>query len=440
MMLAAWLIGAAATSLVGSPDPTALVHRLGAPRFADREGASTELEKLGRQALPALRQAAGSGDPEIRDRAASLIGRIERQRLVRPTSVALDLKDVPLETALDALEARSGLALRVDPSADPAWKARKVTLQANEPIPFWQALDRICQAGGIRQSTPLNPPSDRGERAIRLVPGDPETYPTSYSGPFRIRLLGLRKQQRGAAGLLARIEVAAEPGLNISPTSPLKILGAVDEKGQAMLPPRATEGTNPSGGRRPADDASPLTWEVLLTLPDVPGKRIERLRGEVSVSIGARQPDPQAFPLNTAEGKAFRVGDATVRVDRVIQQPGLRLDRDAFVQVNLQISRESAAADQFPPRAFRNGRPPALPISAATERTLRQIEFLDPKGNRCEKTVAQTNIDFAGGERLILVVRPAPGAGGGTAGEIVVHDLIRARTDVPFEFKKVLMP
>ena len=55
----------------------ALVSRLGAPGFADREAAVRELVALGEVALPRLREAAGSGDPEVARRARAAIERIE---------------------------------------------------------------------------------------------------------------------------------------------------------------------------------------------------------------------------------------------------------------------------------------------------------------------------------------------------------------------------
>ena len=38
-------------------DPAALVRQLGAPRFAERQAAAADLERLGSPALPALRDA-----------------------------------------------------------------------------------------------------------------------------------------------------------------------------------------------------------------------------------------------------------------------------------------------------------------------------------------------------------------------------------------------
>jgi hypothetical protein len=53
------------------------VRRLGSDRFAEREAAARELEKLGKAALPALRRGLDSDDPEVRRRSGALLDWIE---------------------------------------------------------------------------------------------------------------------------------------------------------------------------------------------------------------------------------------------------------------------------------------------------------------------------------------------------------------------------
>ena len=186
-----------------------------------------------------------------------------------------------------------------------------------------------------------------------MCPAAPEAPATSYSGPFRVRLLGLRRQKApaGAAGagtVFARIEAAAEPGLGIIPAGPLRLLGAVDDRGQAMFPARPTEGTPASGAPRQFDEATPIVWEVPLRLPDKPGARIERLRGEVAVAIGARQPEPASYRLEGSEGKAFRVGDATLHIERIDPIFPHAHDPQAAVRVAIQVMRTTTPAN-LPP-------------------------------------------------------------------------------------------
>src|SRR4051812_11580173 len=95
-MIGAFLAFAVLTAQVPASDPSALVAQLGSARYARREAAASALEKLGRQALPALRSARDVKDPEIRSRASALITRIEGGLLTKPTLVTLDYRDRPL--------------------------------------------------------------------------------------------------------------------------------------------------------------------------------------------------------------------------------------------------------------------------------------------------------------------------------------------------------
>jgi hypothetical protein len=81
---------------VPSAESAVLVDRLGSPRYAEREAAADDLERLGRQAIPALRAARDARDLEIRTRALALVNKIEGALLTQPTLVTLDFEDQPL--------------------------------------------------------------------------------------------------------------------------------------------------------------------------------------------------------------------------------------------------------------------------------------------------------------------------------------------------------
>ena len=61
-----------------------LVRQLGAVDYQSRDQATTALEKLGKDAVPALREAAKSEDPEVRSRAEMIIARIEEAQNPKP--------------------------------------------------------------------------------------------------------------------------------------------------------------------------------------------------------------------------------------------------------------------------------------------------------------------------------------------------------------------
>src|SRR5947209_6261916 len=56
-----------------------LIRQLGSDQFMERETAGKRLEAIGLPALPLLRKAADSEDPEVRQRAAQLVEGMERR-------------------------------------------------------------------------------------------------------------------------------------------------------------------------------------------------------------------------------------------------------------------------------------------------------------------------------------------------------------------------
>ena len=106
-----WLVLAALVASGPADDVRALAAGLSAPRRAERERAARRLEALGEAARPALLEAAGSNDLELRGRAAAVLDAIEGQALGRPTPVTLDFRDVPLGDVVEAVSDRTGLGL-----------------------------------------------------------------------------------------------------------------------------------------------------------------------------------------------------------------------------------------------------------------------------------------------------------------------------------------
>src|SRR5262249_10578840 len=121
-MIAASLSILILLGLAAGPDAEALIARLGSSRYAEREEAAAALAKIGRDALPALKKAVDSRDPEVRARASALIDRIDSELLTRPTRVTLDFQDRPLDEIARALSERCGVAILLEPEDAPMWK------------------------------------------------------------------------------------------------------------------------------------------------------------------------------------------------------------------------------------------------------------------------------------------------------------------------------
>ncbi len=137
-------------------DADALVEKLGSARYAERE-ATKSLENLGSKALPALRPALKSRDPEVRTRARSLINKIEGNLLTQASQVRLDFQDSTLDEIVKSLSKQVGFEIGLGgvglPRDRTSTGSRRVTLLEPEPVSFWQAVDRLCDVGQLSAST-----------------------------------------------------------------------------------------------------------------------------------------------------------------------------------------------------------------------------------------------------------------------------------------------
>src|SRR5439155_19989928 len=155
-LLVAAALSAAAGAKAGpdpSPDQIArLVAQLGSARFAEREAATRALDAIGDAALDALKTAATAADAETRRRASELLDRIGQRnmvaRLLKPTSIALDFNNVPLEEAVKTLARSTGLPIELPAPA--RYSARRVTVKSG-PLPVWEAIELFCRKADLHE-------------------------------------------------------------------------------------------------------------------------------------------------------------------------------------------------------------------------------------------------------------------------------------------------
>ena len=183
-------------------DAAALVEKLGSASYAERE-ATKSLESLGSKALPALRPALKSRDPEIRMRARALINKIEGNLLIQESLVRLDFKDATLEEIVKSLSKQAGFEVGLSPvGLTPAgtrrpgtnFGTRRVTLLESQPVPFWKAIDRLCEVGQLTRQYQVVDLRGQGVPQPGLVLSnlpDPLTQPGYNHGPFHINVVSL---------------------------------------------------------------------------------------------------------------------------------------------------------------------------------------------------------------------------------------------------------
>ena len=255
---------------VPTVDPAALVARLGSARYAEREEAASALERLGRLAIPALCAVRDARDLEIRTRASALFNKIEGV-LVDPAHPGHSrLRGSAAPRGREGAERSDRDQARADPRelaklAEPADHRARAgpgpLLEGDGPaLRGGAAPVQLRDARRPQQpGTGLPPPrrqSPRGRPDLgqRPVPDQPAQHPL----PARRHLYPRRRPPaprpvppapvppgfntpaaEGASvneQFYAQVQVAAEPRLSLSLNGPLKILEAIDDRGQSLLP------------------------------------------------------------------------------------------------------------------------------------------------------------------------------------------------------------
>lgn len=339
------------------PDPDkanaaidALVAELGAPTYAARERATARLRELGVAALPRLRELADTAgrpsslldDPEIAARLDSLVLAVERDLAVAPTLVALDYRDVPLDEVVESLRRRSALEIELNPGAP---RDRPVTLVAPDPVPFWDAIERLCRAadlgppgGAVLYERPLR------RMVLRIEAEAPDPRPaTAVVGPVRLRVLVpsaarapllAERPPRGLVrpGLpfpnipahadpsLLILEAQIEPGRALRLREPPRVTEIIDDRGRelATLPGNVAPFMDPFADPGAADSAR---VRVQIPLSDLePGQTALRsLKGVLPLDVLA--PRVLERPIPEILGQPLDLDGLRVVLERVAPRP-----------------------------------------------------------------------------------------------------------------------
>jgi hypothetical protein len=274
-----------------------LIKQLGSEDFAEREKASSELEQFGIAALPALREAARSRDPETKSRAEALVERLvkknQAEKLLTPKKVHLVYKDTPVNEAVLDIGRKCQCSVHLhDP--DNKLKGRTVTLDTGEAT-FWEAFDQFCEKANVREATwedlvkdgrpatpkggmallpsgPFGPAIDpklAGPGVITLINGRPSApIPTCYTGAMRLRLIKLSSlggTPENKDEHLFALETRMAPGSQIREIESLSLSSVTDDQGQKLTPvfaPPAPVARNPFAPPPPGETTAifPNAW------------------------------------------------------------------------------------------------------------------------------------------------------------------------------------
>jgi hypothetical protein len=319
------MLALAVPAAAGEPSastPSQLVQQLGSDDYREREAAVAALTRAGPGATAALREAAKSDDPEVRQRAAAILLKLQRaetsrERLAAKT-VRLDYKDVPLGTAFADLRKRTGLNLALDPArlGDPL---RKVTCSTGE-VTVWEALDAFCAAAGLREEfrdelePPKRPHPLGGGYGGYVVPPPVgiDAVPVTLIAGKPLRVVGDRRTAvrvlvlppsfpghrvtLGTGETTLCLDITPAPGLNWQEVSAVKISRVIDDEGRSG---RAANPKASSPAVEYMDWAGPVGGRVIVFGgPGMGGQFGGQLGGQFGGLTQPRAlPNPRVHPV-----------------------------------------------------------------------------------------------------------------------------------------------
>jgi hypothetical protein len=500
-MLCASLVVLALLGQAANPtrDPAALVEKLGSSGEAEREAAKS-LEGLGSKALPALRASLKSKDPDARTRARALINKIEGNLLLEGTNVRLNFQFATLDQVVKSLSEQTGFDIGLGGIA-PGSDARWITISEREPMPFWKAIDRICLiaqlTGEYQPSWTRSPGAPRQRLVLSEVPV-PVTQSSSSHGAVHVNVeslsyrsqvsfggaaamraqaragafdrgaaIGARSKAGGPGGFGAapprtiqfqvHLRFAPEPRMAIVQSGPLKLLEAVDDLGNSLLP-TASDDQQPDGaiGVRVApppnfySGGTAIVASASLHRPERPGKVIKRLNGSAEVLVTATRPNPLVIPLEGAVGKTFENDDQRVVVEKIDTDQARPQTVIELLVDNLEgihpaegaspggIGGAAAMKTGMRGGMLGFGRRDMMgmspPVGRSPDPSHSPVQVIMSQG---QTAMCRESIDRDSG-RLTLTFPRVPQMG--EAKEIRISSLIRTTTSVPFEFRDLPMP
>lgn len=351
----ATLLLLATGALTAPPDPavdpakvTALVALLGSPDYRAREQAGRDLLALGDRGLPSLKAALPTlTDPEANRRLQVIVAQLDAERLRRPRRVTLKVQNQKPKDILAEIAKQSGYTIRCDGGNEP-----NVRLSFDfADLPFWEALDRVCDAAGLV----IGEQGEDGSMAAYF--NDTYNPHVCYDGPFKVvatnfnsgrglQLAGLSRKQptpRQPEYLSLNLSVQSEPKAPVVGIGNPTVTKAVDDRGASLLPvgDAAPEVHESLYLTTPSFRSFNTNFAVGLVRGDRSADTLKEIRGKVPVQLLAdTRPELVVPDLLTVKKRRF--------TGRSVELEVVSADfRNDLLTLELQFRRRAGDPDDY---------------------------------------------------------------------------------------------
>ena len=426
-----------------APTAEQLINQLSSKDFQVRENASKALAALGKEALPAMQKARALSDPETRRRLDELIPPLERALTLAPKLVTLHMTNKPIGDVLGELSKQTGYKIstnnewapQIVNNNQPGRKDRIVYTFHLDKVPFWQALDKVCEAGGMVLQQYYG--GWGGDDSLHVFPQEAYVPFASYTGPFKVMATSFNYSRSNNFGTLPKnpvqpaqqaneflqvnLQVATEPKLPILRVGQVKLQAALDDEGHSMMPRPDQVGGGPWGRmyygwyRGYVQQA-----QANLSWPSKSSRTVKLLKGIIPVTLLADQkPSIVTDRILSSKGKKFKVGDATFHIEDITEMPGNQY------QIKLSVTENSKDA----------------PNDYSRIQTIQQrLELQDDKGNKLYSYMNMMNWGGPNNAQFTLVVQPPGNAKIGKPAKLIYSAWILMEHEIAFEFRNLPLP
>jgi WD40 repeat protein len=370
------------------------------------------LEEVGAPARKTLADAASKAKPEIRGRLEAILDRIDLREALAPTPINLRLKNASVAEAVSALAKQSPIELQYRPAfrsrVGTAGEPKRITLDL-ESVPFWEALDRLCQAAGLSYGS--------AGYALRLVETSMDERPrVAYHGPcclqvgsltYSRNLYALGPSPQVSEQLMLNLAAFCEPHLPVSGHGQPRVTEATDDTGRSLMPAEGPDYINHY--YNPVYPAQALQMMLPLRAPPKLGGKLKTLKGRLPLEVMVgRRPLLTVDDVANASGKTFHGEDDLRLTVRNVQANNS--------QVTLELTWNS---------------------KKNLERDTHDLMLTDAEGRR-----------YGGGGSSFILGRQnetttrfwAGWPGIGPPAKLTLYHYKRVRTEVPFEFHDLPLP
>jgi len=347
--------------------------------------------------------------------------------------VTLHLNHKPLRAILAEFTKQTGYRLATWPDPQMNGDKDKTVYSFHfDQLPFWEALDKLCETTGLVLQ------QNYGEDSLRLYYQDCYVPFVSYKGPFRVVASGFNYMRNNNFGQLPRnpvpptqqayeslqvnLLVAVEPKLPILRLGMVKVTAAEDEQGHSMLPAGGTDPNEWSGMRQYYGGYYRnyvQSTQANLVWGSKSAKTVRSLRGIIPVTLLAEQrPSVVTDKILSAKGKKVQAGAATFNFEEVSPPSANQY------QIKLSVTEEARDASND---------------YSQIQSLQQRIEVQDDKGNKIPSFFNMVNWHGPSSAQFTMTIQPSP-ANVGSPARLVYYNWVLMEHEVEFEFKDLPLP